>query len=142
MSESLTSDYGAWMLVSLTSHSKGSEMRKESETRVPIRPVYKEFGQRVKIGRGTSKLTQDMLAHQIGLSRTSITNIESGKQAVLLHQVYDIAKALDTTVQTLLPAEEPAEEISSPSVDDSIPEGVRRFLNEELGTAARKVRQR
>jgi DNA-binding XRE family transcriptional regulator len=139
---SLTSDYEGWRLVSLTSDSKGSEMREESETRVPLRPVYKEFGQRVRTGRATSKLTQDMLANQIGLSRTSITNIESGKQAVLLHQVYDIAKALDTTVQTLLPDEEPAVGILSPSVDDSVPEDVRRFLNEELGAKTRKGRQR
>jgi DNA-binding XRE family transcriptional regulator len=113
---------------------------KREGDRVAIRAVYTEFGQRVRAGRGKSQLTQDMLAHQIGLSRTSVTNIESGRQAVLLHQVYDIARALDTTIQTLLPDDEPTVEIASPPVDDNVPEGVRKFLNEELAIA-KKGRQ-
>jgi len=108
---------------------------------MPIRAVYREFGRRVRLGRSESRLTQDMLAHQIGLSRTSVTNIERGRQAVLLHQVYDIARALDTTVQALLPAEEPGSEIPSPALDGAVPEGVRKFLDEELA-ASRKGRQR
>jgi DNA-binding XRE family transcriptional regulator len=115
-------------------------MRDESGNRAGLPAVYREFGQRVRIGRGRSQLTQDMLAHQIGLSRTSVTNIESGKQAVLLHQVYDIAKALDTSIQTLLPADEPATEVLSPRLDDTVPEGVRKFLDEELVAATRKGR--
>jgi DNA-binding XRE family transcriptional regulator len=99
---------------------------------VPIRAVYREFGRRVRDSRTGSQITQDILAHQIGLSRTSVTNIERGRQAVLLHQVYDIARALDTTVQALLPEAEPAAEISAPFVDDAVPEGVRKFLDEEV----------
>lgn len=106
-----------------------------------IRAVYREFGRRVRQGRGQSQLTQDMLAHQIGLSRTSVTNIESGRQAVLLHQVYDIAKALDTTAHALLPDDEPAAPILPTPVDENVPEGVRRFLDEELAVAARKGRK-
>jgi len=75
-----------------------------------------------------------MLANQIGLSRTSITNIESGRQAVLLHQVYDLAKALDITVQDLLPDVEPEASFEPPTLEDQIPEGVRKFLNEQLVT--------
>jgi transcriptional regulator with XRE-family HTH domain len=82
-----------------------------------------------------------MLAHQIGLSRTSVTNIESGRQAVLLHQVYDIAKALDTTVDALLPDDEPAPPMLPPAVDGTVPEGVRKFLSEELTAATRKARK-
>ena len=108
---------------------------------MPIRAVYREFGQRVRRGRNESGLTQDMLAHQIGLSRTSVTNIERGRQAVLLHQVYDIARALDTTVQALLPDEEPVLQIAPPALDEAVPEGVRKFLDEELA-ASRKGRQR
>jgi DNA-binding XRE family transcriptional regulator len=109
-------------------------MHGEEGNRMALRPVYTEFGQRVRARRGKSHLTQDMLAHQIGLSRTSVTNIESGRQAVLLHQVYDIARALDTTIQALLPDDKLTPKIVSSSVDDSIPEGVRKFLIEELTT--------
>jgi DNA-binding XRE family transcriptional regulator len=108
---------------------------------VAIRTVYGEFGRRVRLGRSKSQLTQDMLAHQIGLSRTSVTNIESGRQAVLLHQVYDIARALDTTVQTLLPEDEQTALPPPPSVNADVPEGVREFLDKELATAAGKVRK-
>jgi len=87
-----------------------------------------------------SEVVKYINPHQIGLSRTSVTNIESGKQAVLLHQVYDIARALDTTVQALLPDDKPASAMQPSSVDDSVPEGVRKFLSEELAAATRKAR--
>jgi transcriptional regulator with XRE-family HTH domain len=43
-----------------------------------------------------------MLASAAGLSRSSITNIESGGQAILLHQFLDIAKALNTDPSGIL----------------------------------------
>ena len=48
----------------------------------------------------------------VGLTRTSITNIEKGRQKVLLHQVYDIARALGTTPTSILPVEMVSEPIA------------------------------
>ena len=39
-------------------------------------------------------MTQASLATEAGLSRSSVTNIENGGQAILLHQLLDVAKAL------------------------------------------------
>jgi hypothetical protein len=45
----------------------------------------------------------------VGLSRTSIANIEAGRQKILLHQLLDLAAAVEVHPSALLP-----EEILSP----------------------------
>ena len=51
-------------------------------------------------------MTQSKLGDLVGLSRTSITNIEKGRQHVALHQVFAIASALRVSPSALLPSEE------------------------------------
>jgi transcriptional regulator with XRE-family HTH domain len=68
-----------------------------------VEPVYVEFGRLVRGHRQRLKLTQDQLAERVGLSRTSITNIEQGRQKVLLHQIFRIAESLEVSPETLLP---------------------------------------
>ena len=65
--------------------------------------LYIEFGKRVRSARGKAGLTQEMLASRIGLSRTSVTNIEKGRQKVSLDMVYTVAKALGVDPVTFLP---------------------------------------
>ena len=48
-------------------------------------------------------MTQDRLGTLVGLSRTSITNIEKGRQHVSLHQLYRIADALGIAPDVLMP---------------------------------------
>lgn len=48
-------------------------------------------------------MTQDELAKLVRLSRTSITNVEKGRQKLLLHTLADIAAALDVDIASLLP---------------------------------------
>ncbi len=71
-----------------------------------IRKLYVDFGDRVRRRRTELGLTQDAVARQIELSRTSVANIEAGRQAVLLHQLIDIARALDAPADTLLPEDD------------------------------------
>jgi transcriptional regulator with XRE-family HTH domain len=52
----------------------------------------------------TKGMTQEKLGSHVGLSRTSITNIEKGRQHVSLHQLFAISRALKVTPETLLPA--------------------------------------
>jgi transcriptional regulator with XRE-family HTH domain len=66
-------------------------------------PFYLEFGKLLRGHRNRLKLTQDDLAERVGLSRTSITNIEQGRQKVLLHQVFLLAESLGVTPDALLP---------------------------------------
>ncbi len=65
--------------------------------------LYREVGQRIRLTRRLRKLNQTELALKVGLSRTSITNIERGEQRVLLHHLYAIADALSIPPADLLP---------------------------------------
>ena len=69
------------------------------------RVLYEAVGRLVHQHRKGRKdpMTQDRLGTLVGLSRTSITNIEKGRQHVSLHQLYHIAGALGIPVEALLP---------------------------------------
>jgi transcriptional regulator with XRE-family HTH domain len=56
--------------------------------------VYGMLGSAVAQRRKALGLTQADIAARIGMTRASIANIETGRQKVLLHQVYLLANAL------------------------------------------------
>lgn len=64
---------------------------------------YRQIGENIRNGRIRRKLSQDTLAKLVGLTRTSLTNIESGRQHPPLHTFCDIADQLQVTVMDLLP---------------------------------------
>jgi transcriptional regulator with XRE-family HTH domain len=64
---------------------------------------YVGVGQNVKDAREKRGFTQEELASQISLSRTSITNIEKGRQKFMLHTLAEIAIALSVPADSLLP---------------------------------------
>jgi len=66
--------------------------------------LYAGLGRAVRSARQQKNVTQDQLAKAVGLTRTSVVNIEKGRQKVPLDTLYEIASALGTTVQNLLPA--------------------------------------
>lgn len=57
-------------------------------------PVYKKLGHRIRMMRCGLGMTQGSYAKKVGLNRTSIVNIEAGRQRILLHQVRKFAAAL------------------------------------------------
>jgi len=66
---------------------------------------YKAFGSLIRRHReNRPDLTQEKLGRLVGLSRTSITNIEKGRQHIALHQLFAIAEALKISPAALLPA--------------------------------------
>jgi transcriptional regulator with XRE-family HTH domain len=67
-----------------------------------IQPIYRQFGSKIAALRTTLGLTQDELAKRVGLKRTSIVNIEAGRQRVLLDDVEKFAAAFATTPKFLL----------------------------------------
>jgi transcriptional regulator with XRE-family HTH domain len=75
------------------------------------REVYRRLGQKIQIARAATNWTQAQLADFLELSRTSVTNIERGRQHIQLHILYRIAAALQISVHELLP-EISAEEIT------------------------------
>ncbi|HJQ24668.1 MAG TPA: helix-turn-helix transcriptional regulator [Blastocatellia bacterium] len=64
---------------------------------------YANLGKRIRNRRQQAKITQDELAQRLSVTRTSVTNIESGRQRILVHSLYDIAQALGVPPASLLP---------------------------------------
>jgi len=64
---------------------------------------YLEFGRALRYYRQSAHLTQDDLATRVGLGRTSVTNIEQGRQHVPLHMLFELATAVGVEPAALLP---------------------------------------
>jgi transcriptional regulator with XRE-family HTH domain len=67
------------------------------------RQFYAEVGRRIRLARKACTLTQESLASRVSLTRTSITNIEQGRQKFPLHMLAELADALQVAPTALLP---------------------------------------
>jgi len=69
------------------------------------RTFYEEVGRRIREARKRRKpmMTQETLGKRVSLTRTSITNLEKGRQKLLLHTLADIAATLQVQPASLLP---------------------------------------
>ena len=67
--------------------------------------LYREFGIRLATERKRKRLSQAQFGELANLSRTSITNIECGRQPIQLHQLYFFASILRVDAHSLLPKE-------------------------------------
>lgn len=65
---------------------------------------YQRFGQHLRQARKASGLSQADLAVAIKLARTSVSNIEQGRQKVLLHTFAEILRVLNVQPRKLLPS--------------------------------------
>jgi transcriptional regulator with XRE-family HTH domain len=66
--------------------------------------LYDLLGALIKSRRKQLSLTQQTLAARLGISRASLANIETGRQKVLVHQLYAFATALNLPPSDLLPS--------------------------------------
>lgn len=67
--------------------------------------LYRALGLAVAKRRKQLKLTQAHVAAGIGLTRASLANIETGRQKLLLHQVYRLVNVLQlSSILDLVPA--------------------------------------
>ncbi|MBI4990122.1 MAG: helix-turn-helix transcriptional regulator [Rhodocyclales bacterium] len=57
--------------------------------------IYKHIGSLIKSRRKQLRFTQEKLAKRLAMSRASLASIETGRQNVLVHQLYILAAALD-----------------------------------------------
>jgi DNA-binding XRE family transcriptional regulator len=67
--------------------------------------LYQLLGENVRRYRNQSGFTQEQLADRIDLTRTSVVNIEQGRQHPPLHLLIQIAKTLKVSIQALIPDE-------------------------------------
>lgn len=72
-----------------------------------------EFGARVRERRRRAGMSQDQLADAAFLSRTSVVNIENGRQGVSIGTLYRLAEALACAPGELLP---PVHEVEVPDI--------------------------
>jgi len=68
----------------------------------PIEACHISVGIRIRMIRETLGLSQGDLAKRVGLKRVSVTNIEVGRQRLLLDGIERFATALGTTPKHLL----------------------------------------
>src|SRR6266849_6063954 len=80
--------------------------------------LYQEFGIALANERRRQHLSQAQFGAKVGLSRTSITNIECGRQPIQLHQLYLFASTLKVDVTKLLPKESALSEVAAQKPDD------------------------
>ncbi|WP_329176814.1 helix-turn-helix domain-containing protein [Streptomyces sp. NBC_01477] len=88
---------------------------------------YEAFGERVRQARTALGLNQQTLGSAVGLNRTSISNIEKGRQRVPLHMLLEFASALHVEPESLLPTA-----TGRTDVLDDLPEDTRSWAENVL----------
>jgi transcriptional regulator with XRE-family HTH domain len=79
-------------------------------------PLYVALGRALRQARRVKELTQEQIGTRVGMTRTSITNIESGSQAIAVHQLVALARAIGVDpIQLLAGAlqQTPADQLDS-----------------------------
>ena len=64
--------------------------------------TYTEFGKRLKALRKTRKITQEELADEMGISKTSVVNYESGTRKIPLELIIKFAEYFDVSIDQLI----------------------------------------
>ena len=67
--------------------------------------LYRKIGEKIKRIREAQspRMSQEDLAKLLGLTRTSITNIENGNQKLTLDTIYTLCERFSLQVQDVLP---------------------------------------
>jgi transcriptional regulator with XRE-family HTH domain len=90
-----------------------------------IEKIYIHIGKQIKAARNAKNIKQEDLAKMVGLSRTSIVNIEKGRQRLLIHTLVDIGNALSVDIGALLA---PAAEETFSKALNQLPENQKKAV--------------
>jgi transcriptional regulator with XRE-family HTH domain len=97
--------------------------------------LYRLIGERVKARRLALEMSQSQLADAIGMLRTSISNIEAGRQKTPIHVLYKICGVLGVEATELLPnLEEINQLLTVPQVPPKTAEVIKRIQTERPGS--------
>ena len=66
--------------------------------------IYKQIGSKIKKHRTLAGLSQGELAEELEVTRSSVANLESGKQQIYVHQICEIAEKCCADIAALLPS--------------------------------------
>jgi transcriptional regulator with XRE-family HTH domain len=82
-----------------------------------IEAFYAAVGRNVRNVRIRHEVSQTQLANLIGFNRSSVANLEAGRQRIALHLFFLIAEALDARPEEILPDMQLLEEINPATID-------------------------
>lgn len=104
-----------------------------------IDDFYALVGVKVRSARTNADISQELLARRVGLTRSSIANLEAGRQRVALHLFVSICDVLEMDVCELLPKRERSHFVPNLArVQDKLansPESMQNFVH---GAVARR----
>jgi transcriptional regulator with XRE-family HTH domain len=91
--------------------------------------LYHELGRKIRQAREghSQRLSQEVLAKRLGISRASVVNIEAGRQRAPLHLVWQIAELLGTDLTVLIPSRE---ELLAPASQVELDKGMMKQIEE------------
>jgi transcriptional regulator with XRE-family HTH domain len=121
---------------------EGEAMPEPSDPKIDR--FYLVVGELIRAARGAARMTQAQLAEGANLTRSSIANIEAGRQRVPLHVFALIADALDVRPTRLLPEDwnsTPPPNISKLGLaeeEESTREFVENVLSQVIGDSGSK----
>ncbi len=97
------------------------------------------FGTRTRAARKAAGLTPKELGGLVGLSRSSIANLEAGRQRVPIHIVWNLAAALGVAVADLVPELQSDAPVPQPEVNRVLVQEPR--LEDVSPASKRRVRE-
>lgn len=71
---------------------------------IDVERLYKIVGAKIREKRETDGVSQNLLGDEVELLRTSISNIEAGRQRPPLHLLYQLCIALNLELSDVLPS--------------------------------------
>jgi transcriptional regulator with XRE-family HTH domain len=101
-----------------------------------IEDFYAHMGEKVRSARTAAGISQDVLAQRVGLTRSSIANLEAGRQRIALHLFVALCQVLDKDVCDLLPERPEANHpFISTDIEEELassPESMQKFVHEAV----------
>lgn len=101
--------------------------------------LYEVIGDRIRAARTRRRMTQADLGKRLNLTRSSVANIEAGRQRVMIHTLFQIADHLEVDIETLLVrpdlSNRPAEHVAPDELEGQ-PPTTHEFLASALRRAA------
>lgn len=101
--------------------------------------IYLIIGERIRIRRNELGYSQTQLGKKVSLTRSSIANIEAGRQRPMIHTVMQIANELGMEPRDFLPeVEQPQRPMSLETGSlDGQPESTQNFVQRVIQQARR-----
>lgn len=97
--------------------------------------LYQLVGERIRDARNRASLSQAKLAEKLQMSRTSVVNIEAGRQRLPLHVLWQVAEELGTEAALLLPKQSDYQKQTQPiSLNKDMIEKIEEAANGDPAT--------